>query len=66
MEPKKDFHLQVEDRVVHVKDASWIGTIKEIDWNLIPEFGVTTCRVEFDDNPGVTDVQWTNKLSRLS
>ena len=62
----QDFWLQIGDRVEHVKDSSWVGTITQIDANLIATYGVTTCRVQFDDSPpGKTDIFWTNRLRKL-
>jgi hypothetical protein len=62
------FHLQVGDRVMHIKDETWIGKVIYIDWNLIHlGYGVTTCVVSWDDWPEDTqgDRQFTNKLIRL-
>lgn len=57
-----DFWLRIRDRVVHARDSTWIGTVTEIDENLIPS-GVTTCRVLWDE--GDEDVRWTNRLYKL-
>lgn len=61
-----DYPLQVGDKVCHIKDGS-LGTIVQIDWNLIHMgYPVTTCRVKWDDDiTGDPDIQWTNKLERL-
>ena len=61
LEAIENFHLQVGDRVNHVKDYSWCGSIVHIDGNLIEEYGVTTCNVKWDDSEDL-DIQWTNKL----
>ncbi len=63
MKPE-DFWLKKGDRVVHIKDHSWIGTVTEIDSNLIEPYGVTTCKVLWED--GGKDIVWTNKLNLLS
>jgi hypothetical protein len=59
----EDFWLRVGDRVSHIKDSTWIGTVTEIDDNLIPS-GVTTCRVEWEGDYE-SDIRWTNKLVKL-
>jgi len=56
-----NFHLQVGDKVTHIKDSSWTGTITHIDENLIESHGVTTCNVKWDDTEEL-DIQWSNKL----
>jgi hypothetical protein len=45
-------------RVVHVRDASWLGCVQSITRNLAD---VTTCFVLWDGDTDL-DVQWTNKL----
>ena len=61
LEAIKTFHLQVGDRVNHVKDYSWSGVIVHIDGNLIEAYGVTTCNVKWDGIEDL-DIQWSNKL----
>ena len=54
------YGIAVRDRVVHVDESDWTGTVTSISRNLVD---VTTCHVHWDDEPaGVTDVMWTNKL----
>lgn len=62
-DPQTEYGLAVGDRIEHRRDASLRGTIQHIDCNL-PD--ITTCEVEWDDCPGQTDVQWTNKLVVIS
>ncbi len=59
------FWLQKGDRVEHVKEVGYPGTIKEIDLDCHPlfEYGVTTCIVTWDD--GGEDIKWTNKLYKI-
>lgn len=61
-----EFHLKVGDKVQHVKDDSFVGIITHIDENLIPDYGVTTCNVQWCDceypPDDAGDIQWTNKL----
>lgn len=62
---RKSYFLQPGDHVRHVKDSSWVGRIKTIDWNLIDAgYGSTTCRVIWDDD-GSEDIQWTTRLQKL-
>jgi len=54
------YGVAVKDRIVHVSDSSWTGTVVHLDRNL-PD--VTTCCVHWDDEPAdATDSVWTNKL----
>lgn len=59
------FWLKVGDRVDHVKDIGFPGTVISIDWNLVDcGYGVTTVEVVWDDaDTGVIDVVWSNKLA---
>lgn len=60
----RSFHgVAVGDRVQHVRDESWIGTVVHLDRNLgYP----TTCGVVWDDDElKAVDGQWTNKLRVL-
>jgi hypothetical protein len=61
-DPYIEYGLAVGCRVDHRREAGAPGTIRRIDCNL-PD--ITTCDVEWDDCPGRTDVQWTNKIVRL-
>ena len=45
-------------RIVHVRDASWLGCVHSITRNLAD---VTTCFILWDGNTEL-DVQFTNKL----
>lgn len=58
------FWLQLGDRVEHVGDTGFPGTVTHIDDNLLMlGYGVTTCCVLWDDGDGeYEDIQWTNKL----
>lgn len=60
----KEFWLKVGDRVSHINDSSLIGTVTEIDENLIDFYGTTTCKVLWDDDGG-EDIRWTNRLALL-
>lgn len=64
--------FQVGDVVQHIRDASWIGVIVEIDTDYFDR-DVTTCTVAWDVTSlndaerilrSELDVQWTNKLCR--
>lgn len=61
--PQTEYGLAVSDRVEYQREASAHGTIRHIDCNL-PD--ITTCEVEWDDCPGQSDIQWTNKLVVIS
>lgn len=65
-EDMKIFHLQVGDRVNHIKETDEIiGTILQIDWNLIHlGYGVTTCSVLWNDCTEA-ETAWTNKLVKV-
>lgn len=56
--------VAINDRVQHIRDASWIGTVVRLDRNLgYP----TTCGVIWDDDElKQVDGQWTNKLRVMS
>ncbi|MFN6572344.1 hypothetical protein [Dendronalium sp. ChiSLP03b] len=60
------FWLQIGDRVEHVKETGYPGTVTEIDFDCYPffEYGVTTCIVVWDDASD-PDIQWTNKLYKV-
>lgn len=52
----------VGDRVVHVKDPSWIGVVLSVDenWQDAP----TCFEIQWEDD-GSKDIQWTNKFEVL-
>ena len=56
-----DNGIEVGDRVVHKRDPSLTGIVQHVD-DGYEIFGATTCEVEWDDDLGVRDIQWTNKL----
>lgn len=64
--PDKTFHLQVGDKVNHIKETDEIvGTILQIDWNLIHlDYGITTCSVLWSDCTK-EETAWTNKLVKI-
>lgn len=57
--------FKVGDRVHHVKEPMWTGTIVHLD-SIITGYDVTTALVVWDDAaPGdEPDIQWTNKLCK--
>lgn len=56
----EEYGLYVGMRVQHIRDASWVGVVVDIDRNLQHP---TTCQVRWDDT-GNVDVQSTNKLKQ--
>lgn len=65
-QPDKSFHLQIGDKVNHIKEAEDIvGVILKIDWNLINlGYGSTTCLVKWNDCDEA-EIAWTNKLIKV-
>lgn len=64
--------LKAGDRVAHIKEPHLPGTVVSIDLDCYPleVYGVTTCRVFWDDEEGYqseddADIQWTNKLVKV-
>lgn len=57
--------IDVDHRVCHRHDPSLTGTVRHVDHGY-ETFGVTTAEVEWDDDPGSRDIQWTNRLEHLS
>lgn len=58
-----EYGFVVGDRVQHYTELTAFGTIKHIDDNL-PD--ITTVLVEWDDDVGEYDIQWSNKLIRVT
>lgn len=65
-----NYGFQVGDLVSHLKDASLLGIVTELDAG-----GVTTCRVAWGAESmeaahviprEAQDIQWTNKLTRAN
>ena len=54
----EDVGFEVGDRVVHVKDPTWVGVVREID-----DSG-DAFLIEWDDGSGI-EPQWTNKYELL-
>lgn len=63
------FWLKAGDRVEHIKEPGFPGTVIEIDLDCYPlhVYGVTTCCVRWDDaEEGEEDaINWTNKLAKV-
>lgn len=50
--------LKRDERVIHLRDPGVEGTVRVVEENLL------SVMVEWDDNPGVLDFQWANKVDR--
>lgn len=58
--------FNIGDRVAHLCDPDVVGYVRQIDTDCYPleVYGVTTCLVEWNNaEPGILDIQWTNKLA---
>lgn len=56
------------DRVTHIKEGDVLGTVVSVDDEnnyFFENYGVTTCKVVWDDCPNIQDVQWTSKLLKV-
>lgn len=54
-----DFCLEPGDRVEHIGEPGYTGTLMsiDIDCHLFHQYGITTCLVEWDDCKEQVDIQ---------